>query len=565
VLLKADTDRQLLINCFNRRAVTLIVRLLPSIDKNLKKGISMKDLHYAASSGNLEEVKKLTKTGIFKKSAPLDEVNPSGLTPLLVAAWEGHLPVVRHFIENCKVNINQMSSSGTTAWMYAAYGGRWADSSDAGMVREQQNQQNRLAVVKYFLENCNANVNQADNDGNTAVMLAAINGHLLIVKYLVEIRKCLLNNCDKEGKSIIDLAHSNVREYLEAYIKPIKKEISAGDKREEQRQREQTELLEGMKKLKAMQNNSTSSSNNNAAHKLTGVIDSMGQISLSLEIPYEELTVGKKLGQGGFGVVYQAKWQHADVAVKQLLGNNFSEEIIAEFKHETSVMAKLRNPHIIQLYGICIKQPYCMVMEFASKGSLHAVLHSNEQMDWPVRLKIAAGIAKGLAFLHNQKPMILHRDIKSMNVLLNTEMMPKLTDFGLAKIKDTALATTSTAGGSAAGTLHWMAPELLDRENPHYTTACEVYSLAILLWELSSRKMPYEGKTAKQIFASVVLREERETIPADSPPQFAALITNCWKQTAEDRPLIETIIQTLEQNMTDNKPAATKSSYVSFS
>lgn len=230
------------------------------------------------------------------------------------------------------------------------------------------------------------------------------------------------------------------------------------------------------------------------------------------------------------------------------------------YRNRCSDGAGIRNPHIIQLYGICISQPYCLVMEFAAKGSLYAVLHSNEQMDWPRRLKIAAGIAKGLAYLHNQNPVILHRDIKSMNVLLDESYTAKLTDFGLAKIKDTA-ASASTAIG-AVGTLHWMAPELFDEDDGHYTKACDVYSLGILFWELSSRKMPYEGKKSQQIIA-MVIQEKREAIPSDCPAQFKTIIANCWKQKASERPVIENVIQTLAQN-TVNTTSVEQSGYMSL-
>ncbi|MFA6037776.1 MAG: protein kinase [Legionellales bacterium] len=411
----------------------------------------------------------------------------------------------------------------------------------------------RKNVLKWLIDNgADSNVRTPD-------------GHDLL--YYVELGK----------KNYISVDYQNTK----AYVLPIQqqndrlevenrkaRELREQKVLEEEKMREQEELNANLKKYMAMQNSnnasSSKSSNKNSNFGDSG-INSMGQISLSLVIPYNDLTIGKKLGSGGFGEVYQATWQHSDVAVKQLRIGNISQDLIDDFKHEATVMAKLRNPHVIQLYGICITQPYCMVMELAANGSLHGVLHSDAQMDWPLRLKIASGTAKGLAFLHGQNPMILHRDIKSMNVLLGEGMIPKLTDFGLAKMKDKLSASTSTVN-SAAGTLHWMAPELLDEENIPHTTACDVYSLGILLWEIYSRKIPYDGKTGKQIYQHVVLQEKRETINQDCPVKFKNLITQCWAPDKNARPAAVDVVKDLEsQRNTANSSNATSSGYASFS
>jgi serine/threonine protein kinase len=112
-------------------------------------------------------------------------------------------------------------------------------------------------------------------------------------------------------------------------------------------------------------------------------------------------------------------------------------------------------------------------------------------------------------------------------------------------MKDKTLST-STKGGGAAGTLHWMAPELLDGDDVSHTEACDIYSLAIVFWELAMRMPPYEGKTAKEIYKYVVLQEEREEIPQDCPAKFRSLITQCWSAIPAQRPSTKAIIEDLE-------------------
>ena len=118
---------------------------------------------------------------------------------------------------------------------------------------------------------------------------------------------------------------------------------------------------------------------------------------------------------------------HTQVAIKKLLLDQLTERTEEEFKSETAIMAQLRHPNVVQLYGIVLKPEYCMVMEFLANGSLYGVLHSKRELDWDLRQRIALGMSRGLAFLHSKK--ILHRDLKSLNVLLDGNMRAKLADF----------------------------------------------------------------------------------------------------------------------------------------
>lgn len=267
-------------------------------------------------------------------------------------------------------------------------------------------------------------------------------------------------------------------------------------------------------------------------------------LSVSYIINYQELTFGKKLGQGGFGAVYQATWRHDDVAVKQLLSQKLSDDTLEEFKTEAHVMARLRSSSIVQFYGYCESPHYCLVMEYMPKGSLYNVLHSNQTLDWPVRYQMATDIARGVAFLHQEN--ILHRDIKSLNVLLNNQLQAKLTDFGLSKIKKESQTTTK----GSVGTVAWMAPELFERKGK-YTQKSDIYSMGITFWEIAARKIPFEDAESQAVIPNWVTKGERPDEVEDCPKKFASLIKFCWASDSSKRPSADKVVGYLKSQAED--------------
>jgi tRNA A-37 threonylcarbamoyl transferase component Bud32 len=221
------------------------------------------------------------------------------------------------------------------------------------------------------------------------------------------------------------------------------------------------------------------------------------QILGSYVIEYSSLkySTNNKLGEGGFGVVYKGEWQNVPVAIKELHLKNLSKETLDEFKREAEIMAKLRFPNIVNLYGVCLQpNKYSMVMELMPKGSLYNLLHNGQPLPWKIRYSISMDIATGLAYLHSKK--ILHRDLKSPNVLLDQNLRAKLADFGLAEVRHETM-TTSTMANQTAGSLPWMAPELFQRK-AQYTEAADIYSTGMIFWEITSRKKPLKMHLIKR-------------------------------------------------------------------
>jgi serine/threonine protein kinase len=177
-----------------------------------------------------------------------------------------------------------------------------------------------------------------------------------------------------------------------------------------------------------------------------------------------------------------------------------------------------------------------MVMEFMASGSLYDVLRKPNELPWSLRLNLALDMASGLLYLHGQH--IIHRDLKSLNILVDGQMRAKVSDFGLSKIKLTTASMTKGAGG----TPHWMAPELFDEAAN--SEASDVYATGVVFWEIAARKLPYEGKNPSQLMRFVE-RGSRETTPDGTPSQFATLMTRCWSQRAEDRPSMHDVARDL--------------------
>lgn len=274
-------------------------------------------------------------------------------------------------------------------------------------------------------------------------------------------------------------------------------------------------------------------------------------LQISLNIGYNELEFGKVIGEGGFGVVYEGTYRHDKVAIKKLYLRNSSADILNEFQHEINVMANLRSRQIVQLLGASTEQQsYCIVMEHMAGGSLYNTLHNKIQpaFDWPQRIEWAIDIAVGLNYLHAEN--ILHRDLKSMNVLLDENMKAKLSDFGLAKLKRES--QSSHAGvGDAAGTLAWMAPELFNRGGK-CTEKSDMYSYGMILWELTSGKIPFEDAPNPSVIPTWVQQGERERIPSDTPKEMQDLITQCWDKDPIKRPGTGdaiTILRLLQKSM----------------
>ncbi|XP_053610521.1 mitogen-activated protein kinase kinase kinase 7 [Plodia interpunctella] len=253
------------------------------------------------------------------------------------------------------------------------------------------------------------------------------------------------------------------------------------------------------------------------------------------EIDYSEIQEIAIVGKGAFGVVWKGLWRDTFVAVKHI--NSEAER--REFAIEVRQLSRVSHPNIVRLYGACTQREHvCLVMEYAEGGSLYNVLHNRPKPKYTAAhaMSWARQCAEGVAYLHAMKPKpLIHRDLKPPNLLLvGGGQRLKICDFGTAVDKATYMSNNK---GSAA----WMAPEVF--EGSCYTEKCDVFSWGIILWEVLSRRKPFdEGGSAFRIMWAVHTGR-RPNLIEGCPKPIEKLMTQCWHKVPSERPSMAEVVE----------------------
>ncbi|KAL0740738.1 hypothetical protein Bca4012_082251 [Brassica carinata] len=255
------------------------------------------------------------------------------------------------------------------------------------------------------------------------------------------------------------------------------------------------------------------------------------------DIDFSELTVGTRVGIGFFGEVFRGVWNGTDVAIKLFLEQDLTAENMEDFCNEISILSRVRHPNVVLFLGACTKPPrLSMITEYMELGSLYYLIHMSGQkkkLSWHRRLRMLRDICRGLMCIHRMK--IVHRDLKSANCLVDKHWTVKICDFGLSRI----MTDENMKDTSSAGTPEWMAPELI-RQEP-FTEKCDIFSLGVIMWELSTLRKPWEGVPPEKVIFAVAHEKSRLEIP-DGP--LSKLIADCWAEPQE-RPSCEEILRGL--------------------
>ncbi|KFK25446.1 hypothetical protein AALP_AA8G116200 [Arabis alpina] len=261
------------------------------------------------------------------------------------------------------------------------------------------------------------------------------------------------------------------------------------------------------------------------------------------EIMWEDLQIGERIGIGSYGEVYRAEWNGTEVAVKKFLDQDFSGDALTQFKSEIEIMLRLRHPNVVLFMGAVTRPPnFSILTEFLPRGSLYRLLHRpNHQLDEKRRMRMALDVAKGMNYLHTSHPTVVHRDLKSPNLLVDKNWVVKVCDFGLSRMKHhTYLSSKSTAG-----TPEWMAPEVLRNEPAN--EKCDVYSFGVILWELATSRIPWKGLNPMQVVGAVGFQNRRLEIPDDIDPTVAQIIRDCWQTEPHLRPSFTQLMRSLKR------------------
>ena len=356
------------------------------------------------------------------------------------------------------------------------------------------------------------------------------------------------------------------------------------------------------------------------------------------QVNWRDLEIVRQIGEGSFGKVYLAKWRETTVAVKVLLSASLPNEqedggvgggnggrdggsgdggsggenpLLAGLQKEASMMAAMRHPNVVMYLGVCADPPL-VVTEYCARGSLCDVLKRARSaainaaaaaspggngcnvaaaaaaaaaaaLDWPRRLAMALDAAKGMNYLHSSDPPVIHRDLKSPNLLVDKHWRVKVCDFNLSRVLEEQAVVSSLAASNP----RWLAPEILSGRG--YTFSSDVYSFGVILWELLTWRLPWTDCGPWQVVKLVTDDRARPPLPtldADGnaigttpPPQvpnqqqasnssssagnghqllpppggfpglpeYIALIKDCWRHEAEERPKFAEIITRLRR------------------
>ncbi|CAN7100796.1 unnamed protein product [Brassica rapa subsp. narinosa] len=290
------------------------------------------------------------------------------------------------------------------------------------------------------------------------------------------------------------------------------------------------------------------------------------------DLPYTSTELIEKLesldeedivGSGGFGMVYRMVMNDLGTfAVKKIDRSRQGSDRV--FEREVEILGSVKHINLVNLRGYCrLPTSRLLIYDYLTLGSLDHLLHERDQEDgllnWNARLKIALGSARGLAYLHHDcSPKIVHRDIKSSNILLNDKLEPRVSDFGLAKLLVDEEAHVTTV---VAGTFGYLAPEYL--QNGRATEKSDVYSFGVLLLELVTGKRPTDTTFVKRGlnvvgWMNTLLKEDRlddvmdkrcVDVDEDSVEALVEIAARCTAASPEDRPAMNQVVQLLEQEV----------------
>ncbi|GAA6082140.1 mitogen-activated protein kinase kinase kinase 13 isoform X1, partial [Tachysurus ichikawai] len=225
------------------------------------------------------------------------------------------------------------------------------------------------------------------------------------------------------------------------------------------------------------------------------------------EVPFEEISELQWLGSGAQGAVFLGKFHSEEVAIKKV-----REQKETDIKH----LRKLKHPNIIGFKGVCTQAPcYCIIMEYCAQGQLYEVLRAGRKVTPRLLVDWASGIASGMNYLHLHK--IIHRDLKSPNVLVTHNDAVKISDFGTSK----ELSDKSTKM-SFAGTVAWMAPEVI--RNEPVSEKVDIWSFGVVLWELLTGEIPYKDVDSSAIIWGVGSNSLHLPVPSTCPDGFKILM-----------------------------------------
>ena len=279
--------------------------------------------------------------------------------------------------------------------------------------------------------------------------------------------------------------------------------------------------------------------------------ETLAQLELALD-----RVAPKPFARGGSADVHKAWCDGEEVCLKKIslvgLTAPAREKLLRQFKTELAIMCRLHSPRTVQVLGVVSTDASFLglVLEYMPGGSVRHALDSDADLAVDVRRTWGADISRGMRYLYSQG--VEHRDLKCANCLLTAEGRVKVVDFGLSRCEELRTQMTSTIAMNLKGTPAFMAPEMLEEQT--FTEKSDVYSFAIVLWEIWSRRSPWATDPPAIVISRVVLKRARPPVPK-MPTDLRELMCRCWAHKPDDRPTFSEIA-TLLGETTPRSPSA---------
>lgn len=265
------------------------------------------------------------------------------------------------------------------------------------------------------------------------------------------------------------------------------------------------------------------------------------------QVSFEKLIYGRKLGSGGFKDCYSGVFEGRPVAIGELRISQFTENDIIEVRNEIDVLKQLRHENVTRFVGVCTNPKHlCIVTELCENGDLFDYMRKTKKPGFSQMVMFMHDIALGISYLHTRRPSIIHRDMKSMNVLISADSRAKINDFGLARIRPRA----NTSIHTQVGTPNWQAPEFWTAK-PSYTEKVDVYACGLIYWEIlgwGELGFPFQNMTEHVLYEQV--RDNNHRPPMDKlvtnyPRNLLDLIGGMWAKDPRSRPSMTYVLEQL--------------------
>lgn len=275
--------------------------------------------------------------------------------------------------------------------------------------------------------------------------------------------------------------------------------------------------------------------------EIIGTVDGQGYAN--------DVVEGRSVGVGGFAEVFFGTWRGQEVAIKKLfvqsasLGvEGFTLKTFESFAIEVDMMSRLKHPNVLELKAAYSKPP-ALVLEYIAMGSLDAVLKGmSGPLDWGLIVRMALDVARGIEYLHSFDPKVLHRDLKSPNILVKSldvesPVLLKVADLGLSCFD------VGRASGKMIENPRWVSPETL--LNGTYTEKSDVFSFGIILNELVTRRLPFHEVGWNSEVERRIKNGERPSMMPETLDKYGKLISDCWAHEPSSRPTFKQIVTVL--------------------